>query len=157
MVAITLADNSIRIFDGEIDGFILSSHISKSLAKVAMAMKINGNQVDLSTKISQEIIILESDNSKGEIGTFKFVAEAFNLKIENAVRIFIILIVIVFDPLAVALVIAYNNLALNKKETIQIEKIIEKPVEKIKEVFHEYKRGTKRSHNPDLADPNIED
>jgi hypothetical protein len=110
-----------------------------------------------STKISQDIMTLESDNSKGEIGTFKFVAEAFNLKIENAVRIFIILIVIVFDPLAVALVIAYNNLSLNKKETIQIEKIIEKPVEKIKQVFHEYKRGTKRSHNPDLADPNIED
>ena len=58
---------------------------------------------------TQEIIILESDNTKGEIGTFKFVAEAFGVKIETAVRIFIILIVIVFDPLAVALVIAYNR------------------------------------------------
>ena len=54
MVAITLADNSVRTFDGEIDGFILSSHISKSLAKVAIAMKVNGLQVDLSEKISQD-------------------------------------------------------------------------------------------------------
>jgi hypothetical protein len=59
---------------------------------------------------SQQIMKIESDNSKGEIGTFKFVAEAFGLKIENAVRIFIILIVIVFDPLAVCLVIAYNSI-----------------------------------------------
>jgi len=53
------------------------------------------------SQASEEIIKLESDNTKGEIGTFKFVAEAFGLKIETAVRIFILLIVIVFDPLAV--------------------------------------------------------
>ena len=58
---------------------------------------------------SQEILRLESDNTKGEIGTFKFVAEAFNLKIETAVKIFIIFIVIVFDPLAICLVIAFNS------------------------------------------------
>ena len=77
-------------------------------------------------------MVLESDNTKGEIGTFKFVAEAFGLKIETAVKIFILLIVIVFDPLAVALVIAYNSL-INKKEKLVIEKptkIIQKPVEK---------------------------
>lgn len=67
MVAITLADNSVRIFDGEIDGFILSSHISKSLAKVAIAMKVNGNQVDLSTKISQDstVEIITSNSLEG--------------------------------------------------------------------------------------------
>ena len=113
------------------------------------------------SQTAQEIIKLESDNTKGEIGTFKFVAEAFGLTIETAVKIFIILLVIVFDPLAVALVIAYNNLS-NRKEIIVekpvekvIEKIVEKPVQIIKEVYHQYKRGTKRQHNPDFADPNI--
>ena len=112
------------------------------------------------SQTSQEIMTLEADNTKGEIGTFKFVAEAFNMKIETAVRIFILLIVIVFDPLAIALVIAYNNLLLKKNTNIiekQIEKIIEKPVTLVKEIFHEYKRGTKKEHNPDLADPNIQD
>jgi hypothetical protein len=116
------------------------------------------------SQTTQEIITLEADNTKGEIGTFKFVAEAFGMKIENAVRLFIILIVIVFDPLAVALVIAYNNLAIRRHEKIlekiveiekPIEKIIEKPVEIIKEIYHSYKRGTKPKHNPNLADPNI--
>jgi len=84
------------------------------------------------------------------------------MKIENAVRLFIVLIVIVFDPLAVALVIAYNSVVgrkdiiTNSQEKV-VEKIVEKPIEKIKEIYHEYKRGTKKSHNPDLADPNIED
>lgn len=114
-----------------------------------------------SSQTAQEIMTLESDNTKGEIGTFKFVAEAFGMNIETAVRIFIILIVIVFDPLAVALVIAYNSIS-NRKEIIVekpaekiIEKVVEKPIEVIKEIYHQYKRGTKPLHNPDLADPNI--
>ena len=113
------------------------------------------------SQLSQDIMLLESENTKGEIGTFKFVAEAFGLKIETAVKIFIILIVIVFDPLAVALVIAYNSL-LHRKETLKeesvekiVEKIIEKPVTVFKDVFHQYKRGTKKPHNSDSADPNI--
>jgi len=120
------------------------------------------NQEKQNSDISQEIIKLESDNTKGEIGTFKFVAEAFRVNIETAVRIFIILIVIVFDPLAVCLVIAYNSLTkkeekIEQKETIKeqkIEKIIEKPVEKLKVIYRDFKRGTKAKHNPDLADPN---
>lgn len=111
---------------------------------------------------NQMIIQLESDNTKGEIGTFKFVADAFGLKIETAVRIFIILIVIVFDPLAVCLVIAYNSLSkstkvLESKDPIIIEKIVEKPIEKIKTIFKEFKRGTKKIHNEQFADPNLEE
>ena len=120
------------------------------------------------SQTAQEIMILEADNTKGEIGTFKFVAEAFGMKIENAVRLFIILIVIVFDPLAVALVIAYNSIVARKNGTVidkiievekpvekVIEKIVEKPVTVIKEIYHQYKRGTKKTHNPDIADPNV--
>jgi lipopolysaccharide export LptBFGC system permease protein LptF len=114
---------------------------------------------------SQEIMKLESDNTKGEIGTFKFVAEAFGLKIETAVRIFILLIVIVFDPLAVCLVIAYNsmikkieNQELPKPEQ-KIKNIIEKPLDTFKVLYENlhknFKRGTKTQHNPDLADPDI--
>lgn len=115
---------------------------------------------------SQEIMKLESDNTKGEIGTFKFVAEAFGLKIETAVRIFILLIVIVFDPLAVCLVIAYNSTIKNKSphqtqiRTDQvIQKNIEKPLDTFKvlyeNLYRNFKRGTKYKHNPELSDPNI--
>lgn len=102
------------------------------------------------TENNKNILQLESDNTKGEIGTFKFVADAFGLKIEIAVRIFIILIVIVFDPLAVCLVIAYNSLAKNNK----IQNTL-KPIEIVKTIFQDFKKGTKRVHNPSLADPNL--
>ena len=121
------------------------------------------------SQTAQEIMVLEADNTKGEIGTFKFVAEAFGMKIENAVRLFIILIVIVFDPLAVALVIAYNSIIFRKEDIIEkvikvekpiekiIEKVVEKPFEVVKEIYlnRGYKRGTKKNHNEDLADPDI--
>lgn len=117
-----------------------------------------------SSEIAQNIMTLESDNTKGEIGTFKFIAEAFGLKIQTAVKLFIILIVIVFDPLAVCLVIAYNSLVKNNRSNVienpiiiekQIEKIVEKPVEIIKNIYHDFKRGTKKVHNKELADPNL--
>jgi len=114
---------------------------------------------------SQEIMKLESDNSKGEIGTFKFVAEAFGLKIETAVRVFIILIVIVFDPLAVCLVIAYNSMIKKienqekSKPEQKLKNVIEKPLDTFKVLYENlhknFKRGTKAKHNPDLADPNM--
>jgi len=116
------------------------------------------------SQTSEEIIKLESDNTKGEIGTFKFVAEAFGLKIETAVRIFILLIVIVFDPLAVCLVIAYNSLMKNETSTLvenetKKEKTPKNTIEGLKVMYRDFakdfKRGTKAPHNPDLADPKI--
>ncbi|NDB86936.1 MAG: hypothetical protein EB127_30250 [Alphaproteobacteria bacterium] len=56
-----------------------------------------------------ELITLKTDsNSVHDIGTFKFVAESVGLPLDTVVKIFIICIVAVFDPLAVALVLAYN-------------------------------------------------
>jgi threonyl-tRNA synthetase len=54
MVAITLADGSVRNFDGEIDGLILAQNISTSLIKIALAMKLDGEEVDLTTKITKD-------------------------------------------------------------------------------------------------------
>lgn len=67
MVAITLTDKSVRNFEGEIDGFILANDISKSLAKIAIAMKVNGEEVDLSYKITKDstVEIITPNTPKG--------------------------------------------------------------------------------------------
>jgi len=151
-----LLDSRNKIVEGS------QQNISSLFNQIQIVTTELSNLEQKASQTAQEIMMLEADNTKGEIGTFKFVAEAFGMKIENAVRLFIVLIVIVFDPLAVALVIAYNSVVgrkdiiTNSQEKV-VEKIVEKPIEKIKEIYHEYKRGTKKSHNPDLADPNIED
>jgi hypothetical protein len=151
-----LLDSKNKIIEGS------QQNINSLFNQIGIVSSELQNLEQQASKLAQDIMVLESDNTKGEIGTFKFVAEAFGLKIENAVRLFIILIVIVFDPLAVALVIAYNSL-LNKKDVLEVEKpiekvvekVIEKPVTVLKEIFHQYKRGTKKKHNPEIADPNL--
>jgi hypothetical protein len=56
-----------------------------------------------------ELIVLKSEgNEVHDIGTFKFVADSVGLPLDTVVKIFILIIVLVFDPLAVALVLAYN-------------------------------------------------
>ena len=90
------------------------------------------NRDKQSTKISNKINVLQDSivayNGKineiknnnieieREVGGFRFVAEAFGVELNSVVKFFIILIVIVFDPLAIALVIAFNQLMMDKKE-----------------------------------------
>lgn len=83
-------------------------------------------------QINKKIEVLQTENAKNnekineiktsnldlekEVGGFRFIAEAFGMELKNVVKFFIFLIVIVFDPLAVALIIAFNGLISNKKQ-----------------------------------------
>lgn len=156
---IKLVESKNKIVEGS------QSNINNLFSQISAVTSDLQNLEKQSLDNNQEIMKLESDNTKGEIGTFKFVADAFGLKIETAVRIFIILIVIVFDPLAVCLVIAYNSI-IKKIENEEIPKtektiqnVIENPLNTFKVLYENlhknFKRGTKVRHNPDLADPNI--
>jgi len=156
---VKLVESKNKIVEGS------QNNINNLFSQISIVTSDLQNLEKKSLENSEEIMRLESDNTKGEIGTFKFVADAFGLKIETAVRIFIILIVIVFDPLAVCLVIAYNSIIkkIEDQKVLEPEKkiqnIIEKPLDTFK-VFYEnlhknFKRGTKAKHNPDLADPSI--
>ena len=60
-------------------------------------------------KENQELILKEKESIRStDIGSFKFIAKSFNQEVDNVVKWFIIVIVLVFDPVAVALVLAYN-------------------------------------------------
>ena len=52
--------------------------------------------------------------TNGDIGTFVYIAKVFNVELDTIVKWFTLVIVLVFDPLAVALVIAINFLIKNK-------------------------------------------
>ena len=88
------------------------------------------NRIDELTK--QNNVALDSINAiknnnisiEREVGGFRFVAESFGVELNSVVKFFIILIVIVFDPLAIALVIAFNQLMMNKRKE---EEVISKP------------------------------
>jgi len=90
------------------------------------------NKDKQTSQINTKIASLQEENSKNneqinkikisnldlekEVGGFRFVAEAFGVELKKVVKFFIFLIVIVFDPLAVALIIAFNGLLLQKKK-----------------------------------------
>jgi hypothetical protein len=72
-----------------------------------------------------------------EVGGFRFVADAFGMSLNSVVKFFIFLIVIVFDPLAIALVIAFNQLVLGdgkKEEEVEIKE------DKTKDIIEEESR-----------------
>ena len=64
-----------------------------------------------------DVQTLEAQKQSGkqkDIGTLKYAAELFNTDINTIVKWFTLAIIIVFDPLAIALVLAYN-IAANRK------------------------------------------
>ena len=94
-----------------------SEEISKTRTQIA----------DLSNQLfqaSQESINQKIEGSKEvDIGTLKYVAKAFGVDMDTIVKWFTLAIVLVFDPLAVALVLAYNSLIENKFNSPEFEEI----------------------------------
>lgn len=84
--------------------------ISKINDKIGKLQEENASETEKINQIKIANLGLEK-----EVGGFRFVAEAFGMELKNVVKFFIFLIVIVFDPLAVALIIAFNGLISDKK------------------------------------------
>jgi uncharacterized coiled-coil protein SlyX len=94
------------------------------------------------TEKDNEIVALQSEISKSkDIGTFKFVANVFDKPLDSVVTIFICVLIGVFDPLAVALVLAFN-VATNKRSLF--EKVEEPIIETTEEIKQENSSFDKR-------------
>ena len=67
MITLTLPDGATRQFDEPLTGIAFAESISKSLAKKALALKINGEAVDLATVIDSdcEIAVLTASDDEG--------------------------------------------------------------------------------------------
>jgi hypothetical protein len=105
-----------------IDGGKVNSRLIRSIDnRDKQIAKLNDKISELQTQNAQETekineIKISNLDLEKEVGGFRFVAEAFGIELKNVVKFFIFLIVIVFDPLAVALIIAFNGLIEDKKK-----------------------------------------
>ena len=61
------------------------------------------------------------------MGTFKFVADSIGVKLDQAVNWFIWLIMLVFDPLAVSLVICFNFIIKLRRSKVKPVEVITTP------------------------------
>ncbi len=110
--ATTTYNNQINAIDSEIE-----KEYEVFVGKVNN-LRDESNKIDNTSTIeenfeklrkNEERILAEKDAIRNtDIGSFKFIAESFNAELDQVVKWFIIVIVIVFDPLAIALVLAYN-------------------------------------------------
>jgi cell division protein FtsB len=96
---------------GKVNSRLLRSIDQKDRQTAQINKKIEGLQTE-NAKNNEKINEIKTSNLdlEKEVGGFRFIAEAFGMELKNVVKFFIFLIVIVFDPLAVALIIAFNGL-----------------------------------------------
>jgi hypothetical protein len=138
---------------GKVNSRLLRSIDSKDKQVATINKKIADLQ-DQNAKNNDkinEIKIANLDLEK-EVGGFRFIAEAFGMELKNVVKFFIFLIVIVFDPLAIALIIAFNGLIGKKKEkTYDLDDLMEKNYQ----IYGDGgKNSTKDEETPILATEN---
>jgi hypothetical protein len=108
--------------------------IKKSGEEITQARgRMNQIFEEIKTLDLQTLEAQKQSGKQKDIGTLKYAAELFGTDINTIVKWFTLAIIIVFDPLAITLVLAYN-IAANKK--FDEEEIVEedyKIVKKIKE------------------------
>jgi hypothetical protein len=116
----------------QIDKDKSTSRVSQMIKSADKEIRLISNRIDeLTIKNNaalDSINVIKNNNIEleKEVGGFRFVAESFNVELKSVVKFFIILIVIVFDPLAVALVISFNQLMIgNKRKEDEFEPVIE--------------------------------
>jgi hypothetical protein len=103
--------------NGKVNNRLLRSVDNRDKQSGKLQDKINSLQ-DSSIVYNGKINDIKNKNIdlEREIGGFRFVAESFNLPLNSVVKFFIIMIVFVFDPLAIALVIAFNQVVVLKRK-----------------------------------------
>lgn len=95
--------------------------LEKSIANTNILFEKNTQELStVQSKTSQLIdsvnfyetqkLQLQTDNQISEVGPLMYISKALSIEMDNVVNYLVLLIMIVFDPLAVALVFAANNM-----------------------------------------------
>jgi hypothetical protein len=118
----SMQSNQGKILDnGKVNNRLLRSIDNRDKQTQKISDKISKLQEE-NARYNEEINKIRTTNIdiEKEVGGFRFIAEAFQTDLNIVVKWFMFLIVFVFDPLAIALVIALNKLIkpIRKEEDI---------------------------------------
>jgi hypothetical protein len=124
-----LSNNIVQYRDQQTGQIMNTTSAANRTALQRQLETANAQKTKLGTKIEQlsdsisslEIQIVESragDELAAEIGPLRFISEVTGWEINKVVNIFALMLVLVFDPLAVSLVIAVNFLLKNKDDEV---------------------------------------
>lgn len=103
--------NLTKLIDKEKSTYRVSAMIKSADNEIRAASKKIDSLNTANVGLYQEIQSVKNNNLdlEKQVGGFRFVAEALGVDLKTAVKWFILLIVLVFDPLAIALVLAFNS------------------------------------------------
>ena len=143
-----LANNTIQYIDQETGQLITTTSSATRNALQQQLSTANEERSTVSQRIEEltdsvtsldiQIVEINANNEvAAEIGPLRYLSNLTGLSMDKVVNIFALLIVFVFDPLAVTLIVAYNKITLEQKreknaivkEDIQ-DQIFEYPDEK---------------------------
>ena len=114
---------------------------------------------DLSKQLmssTNEVIELKVKKSEHhDIGTLQFVATALDVKVEHVVNWFTLIIVLVFDPLALSLVLAYSGMT-KKNPEMSIRPIDSAPKENYKKSIINFPSQSSSLIDPEEAESIIQ-
>lgn len=129
-----LSTNQVQYKDAQ--GNIITSTSSatrRSLEKQLDELKIREESIDkqieeLSTA-SEQISISELELktkllNAGEVGSLRYIAKITGMELDNVVNYLILLLVVVFDPLALALVTVFNVITSDKRDEYESDRSI---------------------------------
>ena len=87
---------------------------------------LRGQRLDIDKRIAD--IRMENIKTK-DVVTFQFVADSIGLSLNTTVKWFIVVIIVVFDPLAVCLLLSYNVIVFDRstKQKVVVSEIV--PIE----------------------------
>jgi hypothetical protein len=98
---ITNANKEIQVLTGEVDNLVIhNSSLNDSISKYQI----------------QKLEMRANSDVAAEVGPLKYMAELMGKPMDDVVNYFILLLIFVFDPLAISLVIATNWVFMNRKK-----------------------------------------
>jgi hypothetical protein len=102
------------------------------------------NMNDSITKLDVDILNMESEEISGsELGALKYVSELLDWDIKRTANLFILILIFVFDPLAITLVIATNQSFKGKRKDEDLERDTNIPhKEEVDQVPTKYRPST---------------
>jgi ABC-type multidrug transport system fused ATPase/permease subunit len=139
--------NLTKLIDGNRGTGRVSSMIKNADLQIINDSKKIDSLNNLNVVLYQNIDSVKNTNMdlEREVGGFRFVAESFNIPLKSAVKWFILMIVFVFDPLAIALVLAYNS---KTKTIMQVEQQQQEQEQQEQEQdFNKPKRGRPKKYD----------
>ena len=134
--------------------------IEQSSDDIKSAQSKLDSLIDSKIQLENDIMDEKLNNSGAkDIQTFEFVANEFNTDLDTVAKWFIFTIIFVFDPLAVALVMAYNMIVIdstNKKNEISTDVEDESEDEISNDLDNEPEDEVEDDTTDDIIDEDVE-